>query len=166
MSQAIENGGAQRRRFVLFLLSAFPSAVLAGKSGGATPGQLRLEATLSAYLDTLLPRDDLSPSSSDLGLHRQVLAESGTSRFESRLIRAGCAWLDLAAEGPFMDASPAVREVIVTWMAASDWNQVPRRFHEVMRQRVLELYFSRIDTLGGLPIHQPPQPGGYPEPWS
>jgi hypothetical protein len=166
MSFGKTNGDAKRRRFTLCLLLAYPSVLLAAKSSTATPSATHLEATLAAYLDTLLPRDEVSPSASDLGLHRQILAESRSSRLQSRLIRAGCHWLDQAAEGSFTAATPEVRVVIVSWMSTSAWDQIPRRFYEILRQRVIELYYARTDTLGGLPIRQPPQPDGYPQPWA
>jgi hypothetical protein len=65
-----------------------------------------------------------------------------------------------------MAATPEVRVVIVSWMSTSAWDQIPRRFYEILRQRVIELYYARTDTLGGLHIRQPPQPDGYPQPWA
>lgn len=168
-------GGALRRRF-LFKLPALPllaglSAYLPGVVSAAPPtrakpaSRLSIEPTLVALLDTLLPRDTLSGSASDLGVPNEILAESSRNALYNRLVHAGCQWLDHAAEGSFANASPQVREVIVAWAAQSDWNQVPRRFYELIRQRALGLYYSKPAAWGGTPISRPPQPIGYPEPW-
>ena len=162
----LNNGGVKRRRFIFYLASLLPAVALAQTGRKTNPETGRIAATLAAYLDTLLPQDALSPAASKLGIHTRILDEYAASPLQTRLLRAGCSWLDLAAEGSFRDAGQPVRDVIVTWMAQSDWNRVPRRFHEVLRQRAMELYFSHPKSLGGLPISRPPQPLGYPEPWA
>lgn len=160
------NGGVKRRRFIFYLASLLPAVALAQNGRKTSAEDSRIAATLAAYLDTLLPEDPLSPAASQLGIHTLILDEFAASPIQTRLLRAGCTWLDLAAEGSFREAGPQVRDVIVNWMTQSDWNRVPRRFHEVLRQRAMELYFSRPESLGGLPISRPPQPLGYPEPWA
>lgn len=166
-------GGVSRRRFVSGVLGAAAAGSLsiawpvahAGTRDAASAG-VRRAATFGAFLDTLLPRDELSGSASDLGIPRQMLMESRGDPQYARLIRLGCRWLDLAAEGSFAEAAPRVREVIVEWMTTSDWDEVPRRFYALVRQRAVTLYYSRSEGWRGLPVTQPPQPVGHPAPWA
>lgn len=170
------HGGALRRRFfanllalplMAGLLAYLPGVARAATKNRAQPIVFRnITPTLVAFLDTLLPSDASSGSASDLAIPNEILVESSNDPIYARLLQAGCQWLDLAAEGRFADASPRVREVIVAWAAESDWNQVPRRFYELLRQRALELYYSKPESWGGLPLTRPPQPIGYPEPWA
>lgn len=155
--------GAQRRRFVLALCALLPASALARVWPRADAE--RIEATLAAYVDTLLPQDALSPSASQLDLHRRIVREFSTLPFQRRLLDVGCAWLDQAAEEPFRSAPPRVRDVVVEWMSQAESDRVPRRFYEVVRQRALELYYSQSEAWGGLPLTRPPQPLGHPEPW-
>jgi len=170
------HGGALRRRFLARLLSLpFMAGLLAGlpgEAGAATRSRTQvvrdsdIAPALAAFLDTLLPRDASSGSASDLSIPKEILAESHNDPLYTRLLNAGCQWLDQAAEGSFADAAPRVRDVIVAWAAESDWDGVPRRFYELLRQRALELYYSKPEAWGGLPLTRPPQPIGYPEPWA
>jgi hypothetical protein len=77
----------------------------------------------------------------------------------------GCRFLDRAAEGSFAASNARVHGVIVDWMSQSDYDEVPRRFYELIRQRAVELYYSRQQAWGGLAISRPPQPVGYPDHW-
>lgn len=162
------NGGGIRRRLVFGLLASAAGTCLTGAWAApvtaAGLGRTR-KATLTAFLDTLLPRDEFSGSASDLGVPASILAESATDPLRGRLIRVGCRWLDLAAGARFTTLDADTQEKIVTWAAGSDWDRVPRRFYEILRQRAVELYYSRPQAWAGLPISRPPQPLGYPEPW-
>ncbi len=171
-----KHGGAMRRRF-LFKLPAIPLlagliTLLPGRAMAATPSRAQaarpqlVTPTLTAFLDTLLPRDVQSGAASDLGVPQAVLAEAARNALYGRLVDIGCRWLDQAAEGRFADAAPEVQQLIVAWAAQSDWNQVPRRFYELVRQHALEVYYSQPAAWGGLPVSRPPQPLGYPEPWA
>lgn len=135
------------------------------RRGRAAPAPVSLEPTLAAYVDTLLPADDVSPAASELGIAKAMLTESAGDALYTRLITAGCAFLDRAAEAKFAESNARVREVIVSWMSEADYDEVPRRFYEIIRQRTVELYYSRPEAWGGLPIRRPPQPIGYPDHW-
>jgi hypothetical protein len=54
---------------------------------------------------------------------------------------------------------------IVQWMSEADWNQIPRRFYELMRQVAIEVYYTDPAAWAGLALQRPPQPFGYPPPW-
>lgn len=163
-------GDAARRRFVSAVLgSAVQTCVLPWPSRAAS-AQPRvgiegasIAKTLEAFLDTLLPRDALSGSASELGVPTSILGESAGNSAYSELIAKGCKWLDLAALGNFAASAPRERHAIVGRMADAKWDTAPRSFYEVLRQRAIEIYYGRPEGWGGLPISSPPQPIGYPD---
>lgn len=139
--------------------SAIPSA-LAERRASAID-----RVTFAAYLDVLLPADSHTGSATALRVDRALLSlASRDDRFE-RLVALGCRWLNMTGTVGFADLQSSDRIRIVEWMATSDWNQVPRRFHELVRQTAIEAYYSHPAALAGLPISAPPQPLGYPPPW-
>jgi hypothetical protein len=139
---------------------------------GVSPGQalaaapaLHQRATVAAFLDILFPRDAISGSATDLGVHDKLLAFSQGDENFARLLDIGSQWLNMTGSEPFAGLPDDQKTAIVTWMSESDWNQIPRRFYELVRQIAIELYFSQPASWVGLPIHRPPQPFGYPPPW-
>lgn len=131
----------------------------------ATPAKNE-RATVRAFLDILLPRDALSGSANDLGVHDKLLAFARTDASFGRLLSVGSQWLNMTGSVPFARLSGDQQTAIVTWMSAADWNEIPRRFYELVRQIAIELYFSQPGSWAGLPISRPPQPLGYPPPWA
>lgn len=119
----------------------------------------------AAFLDTLLPGEQFSGSATELHVDREIWAFAATDAQFRKLLGIGCQWLDMTGGSRFADLETQQRIAVLTWMAQSDWNQIPRRFYELLRQLSLELYYSRMDSWGGLPIQSPPQPRGYPPPW-
>lgn len=156
-----------KRRRILKLVGAFflGQAFDAG-TALAAPGPSALERmTLAAFLDVLLPRDALSGSASDLGVHDELwdVARSDP-RFE-RLLALGCRWLDMTGGPPFHELPTEQQIALIEWMSASDWNGVPRRFYELVRQTAVESYYSHPESWRGMAIERPPQPLGYLPPW-
>jgi len=157
---------AQRRRLIkivgaFFLGRAFdiPDALAA-----PAPSPLR-RATFSAFLDVLLPRDALSGSATDLRVDKQLLELADTDARFHRLIELGCDWLNMTGGPPFTELAAEQQIAIVEWMSQSDWDGVPRRFYELVRQTAVEAYYSDPASWRGLPISRPPQPLGYLPPW-
>ena len=156
----------QRRRLLqivgaFFLGRAFD---VSPAFAGAAPSPLE-QTTFAAFLDVLLPRDDLSGSATDLRVDGQLwdLAK-GDARFR-RLIGLGCQWLNATGGPPFAELSGEQQSAVVEWMSHSDWNEVPRRFYELVRQTAVTAYYSDPAAWRGMPIKRPPQPLGYPPPW-
>ena len=121
---------------------------------------------MAAFLDILLPRDALSGSATDLAVHDQLLAFARTDASFGRLLGIGCQWLNMTGGVPFAQLSGDQQTAVVTWMSTADWNEIPRRFYELVRQVAIELYFIQPAAWGGLPISRSPQPRGYPPPWA
>lgn len=156
----------QRRRLLqivgaFFLGQAFD---VSPAVAAAQPSPLE-KTTFAAFLDVLLPRDDVTGSATDLRVDEQLwgLAEKDV-RFR-RLIGLGCQWLNATGGPPFANLSAEQQIAVVEWMSHSEWNHIPRRFYELARQTAVEVYYSNPASWRGLPIDRPPQPLGYLPPW-
>lgn len=162
----VERTKVSRRRLlkivgVFFLGQAFD---ISPAHAASSPSALE-RATFAAFLDVFLPRDALTGSATDLDVDKQLWEFSETEARFRRLIELGCQWLNLTGGPPFKELSDEQQIAVVEWMASSDWNQIPRRFYELVRQTAIELYYSDPRAWKGLPIARPPQPFGYPPPW-
>lgn len=153
------------RRRLLKVVGAFFLGVPAAEGLAAAKPSALERRTLAVFLDILLPRDDLSGSASDLGVDAKLWAFAMLDSRFRRLVGLGCRWLDMTGRGGFADLPPAEQVAVVAWMSESDWNQVPRRFYELVRQAAIETYYSDPAALAGLPLQPSPQPLGYPPPW-
>jgi hypothetical protein len=157
---------AQRRRLLkivgaFFLGQAFDvSSALAGSEPST-----RERATFAAFLDVLLPRDALSGSATDLRVDEQLWELSAAEARYRRLIELGCQWLNMTGGPPFAELVAEQQVALVEWMSGSDWNQIPRRFYELVRQTAVEVYYSDPAAWRGLSLERPPQPLGYLPPW-
>ena len=122
--------------------------------------------TLRAFIDVLLPRDSHCGSASDYHVDRQLLVLARHDKQFGKLLGLGCQWLNMTGTIAFAELAAADQATVVRWMADSDWNQIPRRFYELLRQLAVEIYYSDQRAWNGLPLSAPPQPLGYPPPWS
>lgn len=168
MPQIADELSSRSRRRLCKIVGAFflGSSVKLASAATLAPPDPQERATLAAFLDTLLPRDELSGSATDLGTDRQLWAFSKTAPDFRKLVNYGCRWLNMTGGAQFSDLATEQQIAIVDWMSRADWNEIPRRFYELVRQVAIELYFSNPASVNGLPINRSPQPQGYPPPWS
>lgn len=157
----------QRRRLLqivgaFFLGQAFD---VSPAIAAATPSPLE-KTTFAAFLDVLLPRDNLSGSATDLRVGEQLWALAADDLRFRRLIGLGCQWLNATGGPPFAELDTDQQIAVVEWMSQSNWNEVPRRFYELVRQTTVEAYYSDPAAWKGTVIERPPQPLGYPPPWA
>ena len=159
---------ASRRRFLAMSLAA--GLLLKARSVfGATmaPSRVRRDPlkSLPAFLDTLLPADE-SPSASELGVHRHIIAAARSSR-SRHLLRAGCAWLDREARqrgaADFASIDQSARDAIVARAAAAPRRSLPRIFFDAVRANAFKLYYADARSWVGLGYEGPPQPAGFPD---
>jgi hypothetical protein len=156
----------QRRRLLKIVGAFFLGQTLDVSSALAAAKLSPLEqTTFAAFLDVLLPRDVLSGSATDLRVDAQLWALSDTEVRFRHLIALGCQWLNITGGPPFAKLATKQQIAVVEWMSHSDWDQVPRRFYELVRQTAVEVYYSDPAAWRGLPIDRPPQPLGYMPPW-
>lgn len=155
-----------RRQALALIAAALAGAAAHGGTARALaavtpPGAADVAATFTAFCDTLVPADELSPSASALGVPARILAEVEANPMLQRLVGFSAAWLDQAAAGDFARADEGLRDGIVEAMSALPWEAPQRRFFDLMRDLVMGYYYSQPAALKGLATDQPPQPAGY-----
>jgi hypothetical protein len=121
---------------------------------------------LGPYLDTLLP-EDATPSATQLGVDKAVIARARKNRRFARVIALGCAWLDkqatdLGAE-EFAALDEAAREAVVTTAEQSPRRSLPRLFFTTTRRFAFSHYYAQPASWKGLGYSGPPQPIGFPD---
>jgi len=115
-------------------------------------------------MDTLIPADPLSPSASQLGVMDDIQNLMHNDALFSGLINTGIQWLDINTQGRFDKLSIEDRENVLHWMAQQQYDTIPRRFLEIVRDQVMMFYYSKPESYHAMPIEGPPQPVGYPTP--
>ena len=124
--------------------------------------------SLTAFVDVLVPRDDL-PSASDLDVDRRIIAKAATIPAYARLLRHGCRWLDSEAHtldgsvSYFRDLEPDTQVRIVELAEAGKDKSVGRVFFRNVRQDTLRYYYAHPVVWRALGYDGPPQPIGFPE---
>ena len=121
-----------------------------------------LEDTLAAFLDTLLPNDELGPSASMVGITGSLLKDAEESPLFAKLLTNGCAWLNAQSSGSYVLLPVTYKAQLVSWMEKqAPKSTIPSLFYTHIRYRALSYYFAmpEIQTSFGLP--SPPQPAGY-----
>lgn len=132
----------------------------------ATAGLPRHRAMLDAYVDVLLPADELTPSASGLGVGEAILEFAQGQPLLGRMIAMVGEWLDAPADGPFARMTPDRQQALVDHMATADPDNLEGRFYRLIRLFALEFYYATPQALAGLDLSPSPQPQGYPPPWA
>lgn len=131
----------------------------------ATPaqgaGSERSARTFTAFCDTLVPADALTPAASALGVPNAILGDVRGDPLGERLVAAGCAWLDAECQGDFAGASEAARQAALERMQAMPWESPAGRFFVVMRNTVMADYYVQPASWRGLALDRAPQPLGF-----
>lgn len=167
MLAAEEIPSASRRRLCKIVGAFFLGSTIDLASAAVlAPAYKEERSTLAAFLDTLLPRDELSGSATDLGIDGQLWAFSTSEPDFRKLVDYGCRWLNMTGSSQFSALASEQQIAVVDWMSRADWNEIPRRFYELVRQVAIELYYANPAARKGLPISRSPQPLGYLPPWS
>lgn len=117
-------------------------------------------AALSAFIDHLIPADELTPAASALRVPGLIWQQARSDADLRRLIEVVCTWMDRYGEG-FAALQFDEREALVAWMAKAPWESPQRRFFHLVRDRALTLYYTQPASWKGLPIQRPPQPIGH-----
>ena len=147
-------------------LAALATSIAVGWAPKHVFAQVEGSNALAALVDTLIPGDDLSPSASALAVDAELLQTIAHDPRPQNLVALGLQWLDSLADKPFAERDQATREQNLSIAAAAGLNEGPRRFYILMRTLTLQIYYTKPDVLGGLPLHPAPQPDGYPPPWN
>ena len=119
---------------------------------------------LAAFLDTLIPDDDMGPGAVRLGVDRKFLAAAKNRRIR-KLMVTGFAWLDEQAKHAgaenFAALGAAERHRIVAQAEASARGSLPYRFFRVSRNVAFFHYYAHPQAWAALGYDGPPQPGGF-----
>lgn len=123
------------------------------------------QRTLAAYLDILIPDDDLGPGAVRLGVDKDFLAIAARDRRIRAFLYAGLAWLDEQAKWggvqEFAALSEAKRKTVVSLAAEAEPGSLPRRFFETMRSGAFFHYYARPQAWAAIGYDGPPQPEGF-----
>lgn len=117
--------------------------------------------TLGAYVDTLLPADDVTPAATALGVHDEILAGRLGQDVPESLLRKGCRWLNHQAGGDFSRLTPEQQHRVVAWMAQASRSRGPRVFYDYVRRRAVTLYYTHPESWADSALTHTPQPRGY-----
>ena len=160
--EPVSIGRRRATRALAFGAAALASADLPALAAAGISGDSdRIVRTFTAFCDTIVPADELTPAASALGVPKTILAELAGIALAERLLAAGCAWLDAACAGNFAQADEASRVAASERMAALPWESPPGRFFAVMRNTVMADYYAQPESWRGLALDRPPQPLGF-----
>jgi hypothetical protein len=158
-----------RRRFLkvpLLIGLLAPARAAGGPVIGPAASKRDPLASLPAFLDTLLPPEDGSPSATALGIHRR-LPGAFPGRSRRRLLMRGCTWLDDTARrrggAGFADLGEVERNAIVAATENAPRNSLPRVFFEEVRRELFRLYYADARSWAAFGYGGPPQPAGFPD---
>jgi hypothetical protein len=125
-----------------------------------------LRPQLRACLDSLLPRDDLGPSATDLDVDSELLgALAAWPVARAKLYVQGLDWCDKQARTRFsrtfslLDESD--RDAILRLAANSPERSMPSRFLYQLRHDAFAVYYAHPDVVRHIHGAGPPQPAGY-----
>jgi hypothetical protein len=121
--------------------------------------------TLTAYLDTLIPNDELGPGALELGVGRRIIAGAQKNQPFRAFLEQGCRWLDDEAKKrgaeSFADLSEDDRNGVVALAAAAEPNTSPQRFFRTTRRAAFVLYYAEPRAWAAIGYDGPPQPEGF-----
>lgn len=144
-----------RRRFLL-IIPVLAMSALAGYS------VWRTDATITAFVDTLLPEDELGPAASSTGAVEIVQRTFSGSIVREAELRVLAAWLDFASGGSFAGASPQRRNEVVARLDQLNENTVRWKIYRRARGAVMLHYFADAGRAVAMGLPGAPQPNGYP----
>ena len=136
-------------------------------SGGLVSSQAASSdrRTFAAYLDSLLPNDELGPGALRLGVLEQIEAAAAQSAEYRRLVELGCAWLDEQAAffgaKDFGALGENERGRIVLLAAERDPGSLPRSFFDLTRDAAFRIYWAKPEAWAAIGYGGPPQPDGF-----
>ncbi len=119
---------------------------------------------VTAFVDTLLPAFEGTPSASDIGIPAIIMKKyRRNQRFKSMLLRAE-PWLDTTAQQRFaenfVDLNEAQRNDIVQLASQAPMRSLPYQLFSQLREESFRFYYSHPEVLTHLESRAP-QPQGF-----
>lgn len=152
-----------RRSFLKWSCVMWALTRLFPAHAGKQPSRQASDATLAAWLDTLIPADE-TPSATQLGIDRMMLAVARKDPDYRIVLDFGCSWLDQQARAQgavdFAALDTTGREAIAARAAAA--GEAPEYYFFVStRDEAFGFYYRQPESWPGLGYRGPPQPLGY-----
>lgn len=122
--------------------------------------------SLQAFVDVLIPRDDM-PSAGDVDVHGRIIRKASGIKAYLKLLTHGCAWLDSQARNidasvrHFRDLETDTKIRIVTLAEEAKAKSVGRVFFRNVRTDTIRFYYSTPQVWTALGYDGPPQPDGF-----
>lgn len=120
---------------------------------------------LGAWVDTLFPEDDQSPSGSALGVHVQVLDKAAAIAPYQTLLSGGLRWANAQAvargAASFAALDVEAREAVVAEAEAMGNQRAPGLFFYHTLKDAREFYYGHEASWAGVGFPHTPQPYGF-----
>lgn len=141
---------------------------VADRSGvhGARGAQAGTEAsTLRAFLQTLIPDDEMVPGALELGIHTHIRARASASPSDASLLDDGCRWLDEQAKrlgaDNFAGLDEHSQQLVVARAADAEISTLPGYFFVWTRNEAFTQYYADPRVWTAIQYDGPPQPEGF-----
>ena len=148
---------SRRELLTLFLAGIFPLNLRASASVESPDDKL----VIRAFVDTLIPADDITPSASALGVDQEIIKNTKTDIAYGRLIQLGCRWLNHQSNGDFTNLPKQQRIQILQWMEHTDDHTLPALLFNRIRYQAMAHYYCQPASWKDTGLQHPPQPLGY-----
>ena len=123
------------------------------------------ELGLGAWVDTLFPADERSPSGSALGVQAQILEKAAAIAPYQELLSAGVRWANAQAVAcgaeSFTALSLEAREAVVAEAEAMGIRKMPRLFFYHTLKDARSFYYGQAGGWSAVGFPHTPQPLGF-----
>jgi hypothetical protein len=157
-----------RRKFIRFNVIAWTASLLSPllniAKANSKDSSIELNV-LQAYIEILLPEDDLLPGALQLGADTIIIKKAEQDEQYAKAIRKGISWLNFLAKKldkpDFSQLPKKTQYKIVTLSEQSNIATLPNLFYHTIRQDVFQYYYSHPQVLKQFKYARPPQPLGF-----
>ena len=152
----------QLLELLLPLAAWLPAPVLLAAATGETAPAV---PSFAAFLDALIPEDEVSPSASQAGVDAAILSAAKGDRQLGRLVELGVGWLDAEARRSgaqaFHEMAGDRQLLLISIAERQRKGSLPRVFFENMRHQAFAYYYADPRSWAALGYEGPPQPRGF-----
>ncbi len=148
---------SRRELLTLFLAGIFPLDLTASPQPEGSSDEL----VIRAFVDTLIPADNTTPSASTLGVDLEITNKTQEDAAYGRFIRLGCRWLNYQSGGDFTTLPHQHQTQVIEWMENAASHTIPAQFFTRIRHAAMAHYYSQPASWKGLGLNNPPQPLGH-----
>jgi len=125
------------------------------------------EGTLAAFLNTLIPNDELGPGAVELELLDPILDEARANPNVQTFLEQGVNWLDeearIQGSEDFAGLSEDGRNQVVAAAESASLDTLENEFFRATHFVTFRLYYSEPQAWPAIGYDGPPQPIGFPD---